>query len=106
MAGSFGIVFRGFASIGATLLVAACGGGGASDTTSTSDSVDAAVTPPPATTTTVDEAEGTVAPDEATTTTDSGRPAAPDFTLALGDGGEYTLSEGSKPVYMIFWAEW
>jgi hypothetical protein len=24
----------------------------------------------------------------------------------LGEGGEYTLSEGSKPVYMVFWAEW
>ena len=31
---------------------------------------------------------------------------APDFTLALGDGGSYTLSEGAKPVYMVFWAEW
>ena len=39
-------------------------------------------------------------------TTDSGRPVAPDFTLELGEGGEYTLSEGSKPVYMVFWAEW
>ena len=36
----------------------------------------------------------------------SDRPAAPDFTLALGDGGTYTLSEGEKPVYLIFWAEW
>jgi hypothetical protein len=33
-------------------------------------------------------------------------PAAPDFTLALGDGGTYTLSEAAKPVYMVFWAEW
>jgi hypothetical protein len=24
----------------------------------------------------------------------------------LGEGSEYTLSEGSKPVYMVFWAEW
>jgi hypothetical protein len=24
----------------------------------------------------------------------------------LGDGGTYTLSEGEKPVYMVFWAEW
>ncbi len=39
-------------------------------------------------------------------TTDSGRPVAPDFTLELGEGGEYTLSEGSRPVYMVFWAEW
>jgi hypothetical protein len=31
---------------------------------------------------------------------------APDFTLALADGTSYTLSEGAKPVYMVFWAEW
>jgi thiol-disulfide isomerase/thioredoxin len=31
---------------------------------------------------------------------------APDFTLVLGEGGQYTLSEGTKPVYLIFWAEW
>jgi hypothetical protein len=39
-------------------------------------------------------------------TVDSAGPAAPDFTLELGNGGEFTLSEGTKPVYMIFWAEW
>lgn len=39
-------------------------------------------------------------------TTDSGRPVAPDFTLELGDGGVYTLSEGARPVYLVFWAEW
>jgi hypothetical protein len=33
-------------------------------------------------------------------------PDAPDFTLALGQGGEFTLSEEQKPVYMVFWAEW
>jgi hypothetical protein len=46
----------------------------------------------------------TVLPEVATTL--SGRPLAPDFTLALGDGGSYTLSEGAKPVYLVFWAEW
>lgn len=40
------------------------------------------------------------------TTTASGRPVAPDFTLELGEGGTYTLSEGAKPVYLVFWAEW
>jgi len=44
------------------------------------------------------------APGETTTTSD--REVAPDFTLELGDGGEYTLSEGEKPVYLVFWAEW
>jgi len=33
-------------------------------------------------------------------------PPAPDFTLALGDGGEFTLSAEQKPVYLVFWAEW
>ena len=31
---------------------------------------------------------------------------APDFTLLLGDGTSYTLSEDPKPVYLVFWAEW
>lgn len=35
-------------------------------------------------------------------------PAAPDFTLSLGEdgGATFTLSEESKPVFMVFWAEW
>ena len=33
-------------------------------------------------------------------------PDAPDFTMTLGDGGSFTLSEEAKPVYMIFWADW
>lgn len=32
--------------------------------------------------------------------------AAPDFTLALGNGGTFTLAEESRPVFMVFWAEW
>jgi thiol-disulfide isomerase/thioredoxin len=42
----------------------------------------------------------------ATSTTVSDREPAPDFTLALGDGGTFTLSESDKPVYLVFWAEW
>lgn len=44
-----------------------------------------------------------------TSTTVRERPegdVAPDFTLALGEGGEFTLSDEQKPVYMVFWAEW
>lgn len=33
-------------------------------------------------------------------------PDAPDFSLALSDGGEFVLSAEQKPVYMVFWAEW
>ncbi|HXV70224.1 MAG TPA: hypothetical protein VEB69_02385 [Acidimicrobiia bacterium] len=51
-----------------------------------------------------DEPTATTTPQ--TTTTLSDRPLAPDFTLELGDGGSYTLSEGAKPVYLVFWAEW
>jgi len=36
----------------------------------------------------------------------SDRMVAPDFTLALGSGGAFTLSESEKPVYLVFWAEW
>jgi hypothetical protein len=32
--------------------------------------------------------------------------AAPDFTLALGAGGTFRLSEEKNPVYLLFWAEW
>ncbi len=48
---------------------------------------------------------GTPAEAETTTTT-SGRPTAPDFTLELGGGGTFTLSEQDKPVFVVFWAEW
>ncbi len=33
-------------------------------------------------------------------------PPAPDFTLAMGDGTSFTLSEEARPVFMVFWAEW
>lgn len=50
--------------------------------------------------------ETTAAIAESPDTTWSGRPLAPEFTLELGDGGSYVLSEGEKPVYLVFWAEW
>lgn len=33
-------------------------------------------------------------------------PAAPDFVLELANGGSFALSQETKPVYMVFWAEW
>ena len=33
-------------------------------------------------------------------------PMAPDFILALGNGGVFSLEEEKKPVYLVFWAEW
>ena len=40
-----------------------------------------------------------------TTVTEPGV-TAPDFTLALGGGGTFVLSEEARPVYLVFWAEW
>lgn len=31
---------------------------------------------------------------------------APAFTLELGAGGTFTLLDESRPVYLLFWAEW
>ena len=55
-------------------------------------------------TTTLPDTGSTSAP--GTTGTTSDRPVAPDFTLALGEGGTFHLADGAKPVYMVFWAEW
>ncbi len=57
-------------------------------------------------TTTSDRGETTTTAAANTTQTTSGRPSAPNFTLELGEGGSYTLSEGERPVYLVFWAEW
>ena len=46
---------------------------------------------------------------ETTSTTTRVRPDgrdAPDVVLALGQGGEFSLSDEDRPVYMVFWAEW
>lgn len=57
------------------------------------------------TTTSTDSAPSdTEAPAETAPPVDG--PPAPDFTLALGDGGDFTLSGEQKPVYLVFWAEW
>jgi hypothetical protein len=91
-------------AIALMLILAACSSAGGEPTTtgasgepSTSAAGPGTSTEPPATTTTTGS--------EVTETT-SDRPLAPDFTLELGDGGVYTLSEGAQPVYLVFWAEW
>ncbi|MGH8923505.1 MAG: hypothetical protein ACRDWA_02490 [Acidimicrobiia bacterium] len=32
--------------------------------------------------------------------------SAPDFSLDLGNGGNFTLSNENRPTYLLFWAEW
>lgn len=46
------------------------------------------------------------ADDPASTMAADGGTVAPDFSLALGDGSTFTLSEEARPVFMVFWAEW
>ena len=45
-----------------------------------------------------------VAPETTAPADDFGE--APEFTLELGEGGEFVLSAEPKPVYLVFWAEW
>jgi hypothetical protein len=81
-----------------TMVVAACG----ADPSPIAIGEPVPTTPAPST-------EPAPVPSSGVTTTAPAEPQgpiAPDFTLTLGDGGTYTLSEGEKPVYMVFWAEW
>lgn len=89
------------------LVLAACSATGG-DAISTTDGVTVTTADPVAGSQPGDVGSSTTETTEAveTTETTSGRPLAPDFTLELGDGGTYTLSEGAKPVYLVFWAEW
>ncbi len=91
-------------------LAAACGSGDAApaSTTVSRDST------PTSNTGGVAEAPGTSAPDSSAPSTtsapqaapDPNRPLAPDFQLQLGTGEVYQLSAETKPVYLVFWAEW
>ncbi len=84
------------------LVVAACAG--ESGTTTSIADPGATTVATSNSTTTLGTGETTSSSGETTTTSD--RELAPDFTLELGDGGTYTLSEGARPVYLVFWAEW
>ena len=100
-----------------SLFVAACGG--AADTTGTtgagvdSTAAEPAVTstsPAPTTGDTVDTpsaTESTVQQSPATAAaTDFDGPVAADFSIDLNATGTFTLSEETRPVYLVFWAEW
>lgn len=56
--------------------------------------------------TTVTASTETTAPGTTTTRVPPDGVPAPDFTVTLGDGGEFTLSEEPNPVHLVFWAEW
>jgi hypothetical protein len=103
----------GVALIALALVAAACGGGG--DAGSLPDVAIAPSESP----LTVDQTTVPGAPgvrDDATETTgapsterpapDPSRAIAPDFSLNLGDGSTFVLSEETRPVFMVFWAEW
>ncbi|HSM01028.1 MAG TPA: hypothetical protein VK960_01110 [Acidimicrobiia bacterium] len=91
------------------LVIGACGGTSTGDSAASTSSSAATTTRPSTTaapgTTGAPGTTSTPAETSTTRTPPDGDPA-PDFTLALGDGGTFTLSEEQKPVYMIFWAEW
>lgn len=94
------------AALAGTLAVvlAACGSGetatGPVDAAPTTEATNASPG------TTVASTAGTAPATTGETAADPDAAVAPDFTLELGSGGEFALSEETKPVYMVFWAEW
>ncbi|MGF1665832.1 MAG: hypothetical protein ACFCVC_06130 [Acidimicrobiia bacterium] len=102
---------RSVALVGAlAMILAACGGGEAAiapdDSPATSTAPGAAPAPSPS------PSSGAASPAPSDPGAGAQSPAdpdaalAPDFTLPLGEGGEFALSEEALPVYMVFWAEW
>ncbi len=94
------------------MVAAACGG---SQTGPAAPSESTATTPAPSGSPTDDEVVARVeqAPIEGSEDSSStitrvrpDGPDAPDFVLALGQGGEFSLADEARPVYMVFWAEW
>lgn len=53
-----------------------------------------------------DDSEQPVVPAQTVTQQPPAPEEPPDFTLDLGSGGTFVLSEESRPVFMVFWAEW
>lgn len=101
------------------LLVAACGGGDEAVTPSSVDASASTAVDRQNSDAPVDEDENADTPAASTTATDaadesdgSEQPSgpdgdpAPDFTLALADGSSFSPSAETKPIYMVFWAEW
>jgi hypothetical protein len=93
-------------SVSALALAACDATGGGGTTTAAVDPTATTLSPVAGDEAATTSSSEVAATDGATASTASGGPLAPDFTLTLGDGGTYTLSEGAKPVYLVFWAEW
>jgi hypothetical protein len=90
-------------------VIAACGGGEVAEAPAPAPATTAAgQTGSVASGSSTDPTTGSTAGSTDTTAAqvDPDAVPAPDFTLALGGGGEFALSEEAKPVYMVFWAEW
>ena len=93
----------------AIAFVATACGGAATEVSSQGEPVPGVVTTMaanPASTDVSPDTTGPAAAEPDATPSGVDGPAAPDFSLVLSDGSTFTLSEGSKPVYMVFWAEW
>lgn len=93
----------------ASLVLAGCAGGTAA-TDAAGDppatTAPAASTPATSATTAAPVPTTRVPAGSVTTSIADDRPEAPDFSLDLGDGGTFVLSEETRPVFMVFWAEW
>lgn len=103
----------GVALVAIALVVVACGGG--SDVGAAPDGeVAAAESLPSVDQSTMPDEPGLKGDTAATTgaspaerpAPDPSREIAPDFSLNLGDGSTFVLSEETRPVFMVFWAEW
>jgi len=78
---------------------------GVGEQSTSEDPASAAATSNTAATSDTAATSNTAATSDATREKPDGRPA-PDFVLALGEGGEFSPSSEDKPIYMVFWAEW
>lgn len=86
-------------------LLVACGNGSEVAPPTSEDPVsptDPVAVPPEEPSTTAGQTTTTTTVPSTTAPTDP----APDFTLELGNGGTFLLSQEARPVFMVFWAEW
>ncbi|MGI9666507.1 MAG: hypothetical protein ACR2N2_05320 [Acidimicrobiia bacterium] len=102
------------AAVAMSLFVAACSAPAATDEPAATTTPSAPSDPEATTSSSVvsDDAEEPNTDSSSSTTVDERPlpegPAAADFTLALGQdrATEFVLSQETKPVFMVFWAEW